>query len=99
VSANDSGASSGALHGDPVGGLTDNGAVFTGRDRGHGQVALEATLRARGVILSHSRPYHPQTCGKVERFSPSRSPRMVSPPCLGGWPPLGNGGWQRRSGG
>ena len=48
--------------------LTDNGAVFTGRYRGHGRVALEVTLHARGVVLSHSRPYHPQTCGKVERF-------------------------------
>jgi transposase InsO family protein len=57
-----------ARHGDPVGVLTDNGAVFTGRYRGHGRVALEVTLHARGVVLSHSRPYHPQTCGKVERF-------------------------------
>ena len=57
-----------AAHGDPAGVLTDNGAVFTGRFRGHGRVALEVTLHARGVVFSHSRPYHPQTCGKVERF-------------------------------
>ena len=25
-------------------------------------------LGLRGVRVSHSRPYHPQTCGKVERF-------------------------------
>ena len=56
------------LHGDPAGVLTDNGAVFTGRYRGRGRVALEVTLHARGVLLTHSRPYHPQTCGKVERF-------------------------------
>jgi hypothetical protein len=42
--------------------------VFTGRYRGHGRVALEVTLHARSVVFAHSRPYHPQTCGKVERF-------------------------------
>src|SRR3954462_15669810 len=55
-------------HGDPAGVLSDNGAVFTGRFRGGGRVALEVTLHARGVVCSHCRPYHPQTCGKVERF-------------------------------
>ena len=48
--------------------LTDNGAVFTARPRGHGQVALERHLPALGIRLHHSRAYHPQTCGKVERF-------------------------------
>ncbi len=48
--------------------LSDNGAVFTGRYRGHGRVALEVTLNQRGIRFGHSRPYHPQTCGKVERF-------------------------------
>src|SRR5215207_4143675 len=48
--------------------LTDNGAVFTGRQRGQGRVALEVQLGQRGIRTSHSRPYHPQTCGKVERF-------------------------------
>jgi hypothetical protein len=52
-------------HGDLAGLLTDNGAVFTGRYRGGGRVALGITLHARGVVLSHSRPCHPQTCGKV----------------------------------
>jgi transposase InsO family protein len=47
--------------------LTDNGAVFTGRYRGRGWVALERELVALGIALSHSTPYHPQTCGKVER--------------------------------
>jgi transposase InsO family protein len=48
--------------------LTDNGAVFTAKQRGQGRVALEMQLGLRGVRVSHSRPYHPQTCGKVERF-------------------------------
>jgi hypothetical protein len=48
--------------------LTDNGAIFTGTPRGGGRVALEIELDLLGVGFDHSRPYHPQTCGKVERF-------------------------------
>jgi transposase InsO family protein len=55
-------------HGRPERMLTDNGAVFTGHYRGGGWVALERELVAQGIGLTHSRPYHPQTCGKVERF-------------------------------
>jgi transposase InsO family protein len=55
------------VYGTPAGYLTD-GAVFTGAYRGLGWVALERELISRGVVLRHSRPYHPQTCGKVERF-------------------------------
>jgi transposase InsO family protein len=57
-----------ARHGRPERLLTDNGAVFTGLYRGHGWVALERELTALGIALSHCRPYHPQTCGKVERL-------------------------------
>src|SRR4029450_6763188 len=52
----------------PASVLTDNGAVFTAKQRGEGRVALEVQLGLRGIRLQHSRPYHPQTCGKVERF-------------------------------
>ena len=52
----------------PASVLTDNGAVFTGKQRGEGRVALEIQLGLAGIRLGHSRPYHPQTCGKVERF-------------------------------
>src|SRR6201998_2013521 len=55
-------------YGNPASLLSDNGAVFTGRYRGTGRVALEVTLHARGISFRHCRPYHPQTCGKVERF-------------------------------
>ena len=47
--------------------LTDNGAIFTASARG-GQGAMESELLALGIDSKHSRPYHPQTCGKVERF-------------------------------
>jgi transposase InsO family protein len=54
--------------GAPAGVLTDNGAIFTAKQRGHGRTALEITLGELGIKHSRSRPYHPQTCGKVERF-------------------------------
>ena len=47
--------------------LTDNGCVYTAAHRG-GRAALEQELLALGIQFKHSRPYHPQTCGKVERF-------------------------------
>jgi transposase InsO family protein len=55
-------------NGEPNKVLSDNGAIFTGKTRGGGRVALEMTLRARGIGFRHSRPYHPQCNGKVERF-------------------------------
>ena len=54
--------------GNPASVLSDNGAVYTGRYRSNGRVSLEITLHHRGIAFVHSRPYHPQTCGKVERF-------------------------------
>ena len=51
----------------PLGQLTDNALNFSGRLRGV-QVHFEIQLRAIGVVPKTSRPYHPQTCGKVERF-------------------------------
>jgi transposase InsO family protein len=47
--------------------LTDNGFVYTGKHHGF-QTPLEKNLRALGTRTINSRPYHPQTCGKIERF-------------------------------
>ena len=51
----------------PASMLTDNGAIFTAESR-NGACAIELELLGLGVDYKHSRPYHPQTCGKVERF-------------------------------
>jgi transposase InsO family protein len=56
-----------AALGVPASMLTDNGAIFTAESR-NGACAIELELLALGVDYKHSRPYHPQTCGKVERF-------------------------------
>jgi transposase InsO family protein len=53
--------------GPPARFLSDNAAVFSGRSR-RGRVALESELDRLGIQCVHSTPYHPQTCGKVERF-------------------------------
>ena len=54
-------------YGLPAALLTDNGAIFTAQAR-NGRCAMETELTLLGVDYKHSRPYHPQTCGKVERF-------------------------------
>jgi transposase InsO family protein len=57
-----------AQWGTPASVLTDNGAIFTAKQRGDGRTALQILLGELGIKYSNSRPYHPQTCGKVERF-------------------------------
>jgi transposase InsO family protein len=59
-----------AQHGIPASTLTDNGMVFTTRLAGGrgGRNALEHELARLGVNQKNSRPNHPTTCGKVERF-------------------------------
>ena len=56
-----------ALHGAPASLLCDNGAVFTATPRG-GKVLLQLEMERLGIAAKNSRPYHPQTCGKVERL-------------------------------
>lgn len=54
--------------------LTDNGSIFG--------PSFAENLAAVGVNLGHSRPYHPQTCGKVERFHQTLKKRLsaLDPP-------------------
>ena len=57
-------------HGYPASVLTDNAMVYTTRFAGGrgGRNPLETTLAGLGIAQKHSRPNHPTTCGKVERF-------------------------------
>ena len=64
----------------PASVLTDNGAIFTAKQRGEGRVALEVELGALGIRFDHSRPYHPQTCGKVERFHQTQKKWLTAQP-------------------
>jgi transposase InsO family protein len=61
-----------AVHqfGAPESTLTDNGMVFTTRFSGGkgGRNGFEVELRRLNVRQKNSRPNHPTTCGKVERF-------------------------------
>jgi transposase InsO family protein len=52
------------LHGLPASVLSDNGAVFVGGYR-RGKVLFEYELERLHIEFKNSRPYHPQTCGKV----------------------------------
>jgi transposase InsO family protein len=56
-----------AQWGYPAAVLSDNGAIFSASSRG-GELAMETELLSLGIESKHARPYHPQTCGKVERF-------------------------------
>jgi transposase InsO family protein len=57
-------------HGYPASTLTDNGMIYTVRFAGGkgGRSMLEHELRRLGIVQKNSRPAHPTTCGKVERF-------------------------------
>jgi hypothetical protein len=60
-----------AEHGTPFSTLTDNGMVFTTRFAHGGRSSrngLENELVKLRVRQKNSRPNHPTTCGKVERF-------------------------------
>ena len=59
-----------AQHSYPASTLTDNGMVYTTRFAGGrgGRNHLEHELRRLHIVQKNSRPNHPTTCGKVERF-------------------------------
>jgi len=60
----------GADQGFPASVLSDNAMVYTTRFAGGrgGRNHLEVALAELGITQKHSRPNHPTTCGKVERF-------------------------------
>jgi putative transposase len=47
--------------------LSDNGTAFTSRFTKGGTSRFTRHVTTAGARLIHSSPYHPQTCGKVER--------------------------------
>ncbi len=58
-------------HGYPASVLSDNGMYYTARFARGGRTGLnrfETLLADLGIDQKHSRPNHPTTCGKVERF-------------------------------
>lgn len=69
-----------ATYGAPAAVLTDNGAVFTATPRRGGRTALQILLGELGINYINSRPYHPQTCGKVERFHQTLKKRLTALP-------------------
>jgi transposase InsO family protein len=75
-----------ATHGIPASTLTDNGMVFTTRLSGgslngtRGRNSFEHELRRLGVTQKNSRPNHPTTCGKVERFQQTMKKWLASQP-------------------
>ena len=69
--------------GTPASVLTDNGAIFTATPRRGGRTALQVILGELGIKYLTSRPYHPQTCGKVERFHQTLKKRLRALPRSG----------------
>ena len=67
--------------------LVDNGSPW-GNHPAHPYTPLTVWLRRLGIAVSHSRPYHPQTLGKDERFHGTLERdlgRQPPRPDLGAW--------------
>src|SRR5207342_3370245 len=75
-------ADTAAHHGIPASTLTDNAMVYTTRYSGGkgGRNAFEAQLRRLGVVQKNSRPNHPTTCGKAERFQQTMKNWLAAQP-------------------
>jgi transposase InsO family protein len=69
-----------ARRGTPASVLTDNGAIFTATPRRGGRSALQVVLGELGINYINSRPYHPQTCGKIERLHQTLKKRLAALP-------------------
>lgn len=69
-------------YGQPVSTLTDNGMVFTTRLAGGrgGRNSFETELARLGIIQKNTRPNHPTTIGKVERFQQTLKQWLRSQP-------------------
>jgi transposase InsO family protein len=74
-------------YGTPASILTDNGCIYTAKHRG-GKVVMETLTEALGVTYKHSSPYHPQTCGKVERFHQTLKKFLAKQPVAHSLPEL-----------
>ena len=60
--------------------LSDNGLCFSTARRGQSPCDFQANLGALGVVTITSSPYHPQTCGKVERFHQTQKKWLARQP-------------------
>jgi transposase InsO family protein len=70
-------------HGYPASVLSDNGMYYTARFARGGQSGpnrFETTLKQLGIIQKNSRPGHPTTCGKVERFQQTLKQWLTAQP-------------------
>ena len=66
----------------PASVLSDNGLVYTTRFAGGrgGRNHLEVLLAELGITQKHSKPNHPTTCGKVERFQQTMKRWLTAQP-------------------
>ena len=72
-------------HGYPASVLTDNGMVYTTRFSGQrtqqkGRNGLESELRRLDIVQKNTRPNHPTTTGKVERFQQTMKKWLTAQP-------------------
>lgn len=70
-------------HGYPASVLSDNGMYYTARFARGGRTGrnrFETLLTELGIEQKHSRPNHPTTCGKVERFQQTMKKWLTARP-------------------
>jgi len=77
--------------------LMDNGSPW-GNDRQHQHTPLTVWLLRLGIAVSHSRPYHPQTQGKDERFHRTLKVELLAQRTFGDFQCIQNGfdQWRHR---